>query len=50
MSASNDDVELLQDEINDTAAEMQRLRARNAEFERALEAERCEVSRLGVTP
>jgi dynactin complex subunit len=47
MSASNDiDVELLQDEINDAAAEMQRLRAQNAELERALEAERGEVSRL----
>ena len=58
MSASNDiDVELLQDEIKDAAAEMQRLRARNAELGRALEAERREVRRLaqllenaGVTP
>ncbi len=58
MSASNDiDVELLRDEINDAAAEMQRLRARDAELEKALEAERGEVSRLaqllekaGVTP
>ena len=47
MSASNDiDVELLRDEINDAAAEMQRLRARDAELEKALEAERGEVSRL----
>ena len=47
MSASNDiDVELLQDEINDAAAEMQRLRARDAELEKALEAERGEVRRL----
>ena len=47
MSASNDiDVELLRDEIKDAAAEMQRLRARNAELERALEAECGEVSRL----
>ena len=48
MSASNDiDVELLQAEINDTAAEMQSIRARNAELKKALEADkRGEVSRL----
>ena len=58
MNASNDiDVQLLQDEIKDAAAEMQSLRARTVELERALEVERCEVSRLaqllekaGVTP
>jgi len=47
MSASNDiDVELLQDEINDAAAKPLHFGPRNAELERALEAERGEVSRL----